>query len=53
MEKEVVYTDKREVCCDGGKGPLGHPAVYLKIATDEGEIICPYCSKRFVLKEQK
>ncbi len=29
-------------------GPLGHPKVYLKIG-DEGEIVCPYCSRRHIL----
>ncbi|MFB3134694.1 MAG: zinc-finger domain-containing protein [Rhodospirillales bacterium] len=34
--------------CDGGGGPLGHPKVYLKIG-DGGEIVCPYCSRRYIL----
>ncbi len=31
-----------------GGGPLGHPKVYLKTG-DEGEIVCPYCSRRYIL----
>ena len=38
---------RRRLACDGG-GPLGHPKVYLKIG-DEGEIVCPYCSRRYIL----
>ncbi|UFN49034.1 zinc-finger domain-containing protein [Roseomonas sp. OT10] len=39
----------RVVACDGGKGALGHPTIYMRI---EGqEITCPYCSRTFVLAE--
>lgn len=46
--QEAVYVKTTTVGCDGGGGPLGHPKVYLKIG-DEGEIVCPYCSRRYVL----
>ena len=36
--------------CDGGGGDMGHPLVYLKIG-DEGGIVCPYCSRHFVLAD--
>lgn len=49
MDAEEIFTvASRTVACDGGGGPLGHPLVYLKI-DDTGEIVCPYCSRRFVL----
>ncbi|MCW5699713.1 MAG: zinc-finger domain-containing protein [Rhodospirillales bacterium] len=48
-EKPIV-AESRVVCCDGGGGPLGHPNVYLRIGK-EGEAVCPYCSRRFVLAE--
>lgn len=38
------------VGCDGGGGVLGHPLVYLHIER-EGDVVCPYCSRRFVLAE--
>lgn len=44
----VVYSPV--VACDGGGGPLGHPRVYLKIGA-AGVIVCPYCSRRFALRE--
>mgnify|MGYP001553700376 CR=1 FL=1 len=47
-ETEVV-TAKR-VSCDGGDGALGHPRVWLSMGED-GEVECPYCDKKFVLKE--
>ena len=47
---EVIYTNKKKVSCDGGKGELGHPKVYLNFGKKE-EVICPYCSKKFVYKK--
>lgn len=45
---EIITVDKPVVSCNGGGGALGHPLVYLH--TDEdGEVICPYCSRHFVL----
>lgn len=47
---ETITVKSRKVACNGGDGPLGHPLVYLKIG-DEGDVVCPYCSKRFVLAD--
>ncbi len=44
---EVFHVDSRNVSCDGGDGPLGHPRVYLRIAGDD--VVCPYCSRQFIL----
>ena len=46
---ETVTVTETRVACDGGGGALGHPKVYLEIKADVGEIVCPYCSRRFVL----
>ncbi|NQU60722.1 MAG: zinc-finger domain-containing protein [Rhodospirillales bacterium] len=43
---EQIKVETTTVGCDGG--PLGHPHVYLKLAAD-GEIVCPYCSRHYVL----
>ena len=43
METIRVTTDR--VACDGDA--LGHPRVWLTLGTD-GEIVCPYCSRRYV-----
>jgi uncharacterized Zn-finger protein len=48
---ETVESDKTEVSCNGG-GYLGHPRVYLNIG-DKGEIECPYCDRKFVLRGSK
>jgi uncharacterized Zn-finger protein len=47
---EVIEVDQTTVACDGGDGPLGHPRVYLTLGK-EGEIECPYCSRKYVLKQ--
>jgi uncharacterized Zn-finger protein len=45
---ETILVDRPVVGCDGGGGPLGHPLVYLKLGSN-GEAVCPYCSRRFIL----
>ena len=45
---ETVTVDIEEVSCDGGKGALGHPHVYLNME-GKGKIDCPYCGKQFIL----
>jgi len=46
---EIIEVTTTTIGCDGG-GALGHPTVYLKIG-DAGEVICPYCSRQFVLSK--
>ncbi len=47
---EIVETEEHRVACDGGGGALGHPKVFLEMG-DETAVECPYCDKRFVLKD--
>jgi uncharacterized Zn-finger protein len=46
-DREVALTPDLHVRCDGGNGPLGHPAVFMTLEKG-GEITCKYCSRRFV-----
>ena len=39
----------KKVSCNGGGGALGHPKIYLDMGK-ENQIICPYCSKIFILE---
>lgn len=48
--EDPIIVDHPVVGCDGGGGALGHPLVYLKIGRTR-EVVCPYCSRQFVLKE--
>lgn len=48
--EETIVVHRTSVACDGGHGALGHPRVFLKIG-ESGEIVCPYCSRRYVLAE--
>ena len=41
--------ERKVVACDGGGGPLGHPRVWLNME-GKGQVDCPYCDKRFILK---
>ncbi|MBU6339806.1 MAG: zinc-finger domain-containing protein [Rickettsiales bacterium] len=45
---EVIHIDSKKVSCEGGKGASGHPLVYLNMGK-ENSVVCPYCSKYFVL----
>ena len=47
---ETIEVETATVGCDGGGGALGHPLVYLTLSA-EGRAECPYCSRRYVLKE--
>lgn len=46
---EVEEVTKSRIACDGGAG--GHPRVWLQIDPTTGEVECPYCDKKFVLKD--
>ena len=46
---EIIEVETTRVACDGGRGALGHPKVYLEMG-DEDFVECPYCDRRFVLK---
>jgi uncharacterized Zn-finger protein len=46
---EIIHVDDRTVACDGGVGALGHPRVFLRIL--DREVVCPYCSRTYVLNE--
>ena len=47
---EILEVDTTRVSCDGIGGALGHPRVYLEMG-DETFVECPYCDRRFVLKD--
>ncbi len=49
-EETIIVSEKR-VACDGGGGALGHPRVFLEIDST-GEVVCPYCSRRYVLDDK-
>ena len=46
---EIIHVDDPVVACDGGDGALGHPRVFLRIV--DHEVMCPYCSRLYVLNE--
>ncbi len=51
-EEPVVVIKGTHTWCDGGKGALGHPKVYINL--DKPEINdCGYCGKRFVAEASK
>ncbi|BAE53016.1 zinc-finger domain-containing protein [Paramagnetospirillum magneticum] len=48
---DTVTVSAAKVACDGDvANGLGHPRVFLDL-TAEGKIVCPYCSRTYVLAE--
>jgi uncharacterized Zn-finger protein len=48
---EIIDVDSETVACDGGGAEAGHPRVFLHM-DGRGQIDCPYCGRRFVLKQE-
>jgi uncharacterized Zn-finger protein len=48
-----IEVTTRNVPCDGevGVGGLGHPRIWMRIAQDQREVTCPYCSITYALKD--
>ena len=46
---EIVEVETTNVSCDGDS-TLGHPRIFLNMG-DSREVECPYCGRRFALKE--
>lgn len=47
---EVIHVGVHELQCIGAKPPFDHPHVFLDMGSDH-EIICPYCSTLYRLRE--
>jgi uncharacterized Zn-finger protein len=45
---ETITTETAQFSCDGGKGALGHPRVFLTVDS-HGVVDCPYCGKHYQL----
>lgn len=51
MDAETIDVETMTVACDGSGGALGHPNVYLHLDEHTHDVTCPYCSRRFKLRE--
>lgn len=47
---DVATVSTPRVTCSGGAPPDDHPLIYMTFGT-EGELVCPYCSRRFRLAD--
>lgn len=45
---ETIEVETLTPSCDGGT--QGHPKVFLHIKPEAGAVVCPYCSRHYVLK---
>jgi uncharacterized Zn-finger protein len=50
--EQIVFVDPSEttVCCRGGEGALGHPAIYLNME-EQSSVKCYYCGKQFIRQD--
>ncbi|MEL7480518.1 MAG: zinc-finger domain-containing protein [Pseudomonadota bacterium] len=51
-DPELIIVTEHRVSCDGGGGALGHPKVFYELGED-GEVVCGYCGRHYVLKGSK
>lgn len=51
MRLETVKVETSQVSCEGNGEVEGHPRVYLNLGED-GQVVCPYCSRTFVKKSK-
>jgi uncharacterized Zn-finger protein len=49
--QDIVTTTQTTVVCDGGGGAIGHPQIFLHINHKTGDVVCPYCDRRYVLEK--
>lgn len=48
--KEIVYTNTYHVKCSGIDEISDHPLIYLQVDSVSKQVVCPYCSRMFQLK---
>lgn len=48
----AVEVNMKKISCEGGANAAGHPRVFLNMG-DNNEVVCPYCSKKFIIRENK
>ena len=48
---ETIIVPRTHFACQGVKGTLGHPRVWLRIIPEVGHVDCGYCSAHYVLDE--
>jgi len=53
MPEDIIEVETLSVACDGDSEVGGHPRVFLHLKqSDTGyEVVCPYCSKVYRLKD--
>ena len=49
-KSDIQVVNVERVSCDGGE--LGHPKIFLSLLPNK-EVLCPYCSKKFINKKSK
>ncbi|MBL0941671.1 MAG: zinc-finger domain-containing protein [Alphaproteobacteria bacterium] len=45
----ILYVEQNQVSCEGTGISDGHPRIFLKLEPSN-QVVCPYCSRQFILK---
>ena len=48
---ETTEVTVSRIACDGSGPASGHPRVWLQIDPEKGSVVCGYCGRTFVLKQ--
>ena len=55
-DRNDIFVSSTNVKCGGDADNSDHPAIYLKINRHKSlssSVTCPYCSKRYILRETR
>jgi uncharacterized Zn-finger protein len=53
MQEDISFIQGNNTSCAGSaNGGSGHPLVYLEVKQGQENVICPYCSRKFVIKNE-
>jgi uncharacterized Zn-finger protein len=47
---KIKYVQVKKVSCEGENPEIGHPKIFLNM-DEKNDIICPYCSLKFIYKK--
>ena len=50
--EDLILVKTSTVICEGDGGAIGHPQEFLHINHKTGDVVCPYCDRRFVLEKR-
>jgi uncharacterized Zn-finger protein len=50
---KTCNTNTRFVNCQGYDQDYDHPSIFLTIDPEINHVVCPYCGKKFILRQEE